>query len=87
MRKFLGIALVLVVLLSVLPMSSQAAPLKKLSWRAEYFDNPNLQGPPKLAIFEAKFGHDWGYGSPSPEIPVDHFSARFTRQMHFEEGT
>ena len=87
MRKFLGIALILVVLLTIFPMASEAAPLKKLSWRAEYFDNPNLQGPPKLALFEAKFGHDWGYGSPSPEIPVDHFSARFTRRMHFEEGT
>ncbi|GAB4437526.1 MAG: hypothetical protein Kow0031_19340 [Anaerolineae bacterium] len=87
MKKFFGIALILTVLLTAFPIATDAAPLKKLSWRAEYFDNPNLQGPPKMALYEATFGQDWGYGSPSPEIPVDHFSARFTRRMHFDEGT
>jgi hypothetical protein len=87
MKKLFGIALILMTVLTFFPTGSQAAPLQKLSWRAEYYDNASLSGPPTLALYEAKFGHDWGYGSPSPEIPVDRFSARFTRRMHFEKGT
>lgn len=87
MKKSFWVVIILLLILSAFPLASQAAPLTKLSWRAEYFDNPNLSGQPQLSIFEAQFGHDWGYGSPAPEIPVDHFSARFTRKMHFEKGT
>ena len=87
MRKLFGIILVVAVALAFLPAGSQAAPLNKLSWRAEYYTNASLSGPPKMAVYEASFGHHWGYGSPSPEIPVDRFSARFTRQQHFEKGT
>ncbi len=87
MKKSIWAILLLLLVLSVFPLASQAAPLKKLSWRAEYYDNPDLSGQPRLTIYEAQFGHDWGYGSPAPEIPVDHFSARFTRRMHFDKGT
>lgn len=87
MKKSFWALILLLILLSAFPLASQAAPLKKLSWRAEYYDNPGLSGQPRLVVYESKFGHDWGYGSPSPEIPVDHFSARFTRTMHFEKGT
>lgn len=86
MKRFFGIALVLTLLLSVFPSVTDAAPLKNLSWRAEYFDNPALQGAPKMALYEATFGHDWGFGSPSPEIPADFFSARFTRRLHLDDG-
>jgi len=30
---------------------------------------------------------DWGYGSPSPTVPGDYFSARWTRQVYFSAGT
>jgi len=86
-KKSIWAMLLLLILLAAFPLASQAAPLQKLSWRAEYYDNPGLTGQPRLVVYEAQFGHDWGYGSPSPEIPVDHFSARFTRRMHFDEGT
>jgi hypothetical protein len=86
-KKSIWVVISLLVLVAAFPLASQAAPLQKLSWRAEYFDNPSLSGQPRLVVYESKFGHDWGYGSPSPEIPVDHFSARFTRTMHFDKGT
>ncbi len=87
MRKTIWALILLLIVLAAFPLASQAAPLKKLSWRAEYFENPGLSGQPRLVVFESAFGHDWGLGSPSPEIPVDGFSARFTRRMHFEKGT
>jgi len=78
---------VIALLLSLFPLRSQAAPLTKLSWRAEYYDNDSLSGQPRITRFEARLGQDWGTGSPALEIPRDHFSARWTRTLHLEEGT
>jgi hypothetical protein len=87
MKKTIWFILTLVLISAVHPLASQAAPLLKLSWRAEYYDNDSLSGTPKLAIYEAALGHDWGNGSPAPEIPADNFSARYTITRHFEKGT
>jgi hypothetical protein len=85
MKKYFW-ALLLLVVLAAFPLASLAAPLPKLSWRAEYYDNPDLAGQPRLSLYEAQFGHDWGLGSPAPEIPIDHFSARFTRRCTLKKG-
>jgi hypothetical protein len=54
-------------------------------WKAEYFDNPNLQGSPVLARNEAGLNYNWGNGSPAPGIvPNDNFSARWTRTQSFD---
>jgi len=87
MKKSIWIMVALTLLVAALPLPSQAAPLLKLSWRAEYYDNDSLSGAPKLAIYEAVVSHDWGHGSPALEIPSDHFSARWTSTRHFEQGT
>jgi hypothetical protein len=88
MKKFTWITLIAVAfVLAVWPLTSQAAPLLKLSWRAEYYDNNSLSGAPKLVIYEPNLSHDWGNGSPALEIPADNFSARYTIIRHFEKGT
>lgn len=87
MKKSIWIMIILLLGLAALPLTSQAAPLLKLSWRAEYYDNDSLSGAPKLIIYESALDRDWGNGSPALEIPPDCFSARFTTTRHFEEGT
>lgn len=46
--------------------------------RAEYFDNINLDGNPKLVRLDSNLSFNWGGGSPDPLIPNDNFSARWT---------
>ncbi len=87
MKKSLWLTLIILLVLGLVPLTSQAAPLSKLSWRAEYYDNNSLSGAPKLVLFDPALDHDWGFGSPAPEIPPDYFSARYTITRHFEKGT
>lgn len=53
-------------------------------WRGEYFDNPTLTGAPVVVRndFDVKF--NWERGAPDPRVPVDYFSARWTRALGFE---
>ena len=66
---------------AAMPVSAQG------SWYAEYFTNPTLSGGPALTRYEASLNHDWGTGSPGSGIPADGFSARFTQDIYFENGT
>jgi hypothetical protein len=56
-------------------------------WYAEYFPNVSLAGSPALSRTEQGLTFDWGTGSPGTGIPADGFSARFTRDMWFDNGT
>lgn len=51
------------------------------NFRAEYFDNKNLEGAPVVTREESKIDNDWGGGSPANEIPSDNFSARWTGKI------
>jgi len=55
-------------------------------WKAEYFNNPNLQGSPVLVRNEASINYNWGAGSPAPGLPNDNFSARWTRRVSLDGG-
>lgn len=55
-------------------------------WRGEYWDNPYLEGPPVLIRNDPAIVFDWGLGSPASAIPVDYFSARWSRPLYFTEG-
>jgi hypothetical protein len=55
-------------------------------WKAEYWSNPNLSGNPSLVRNDVTIDFNWGYGSPAAGIPVDNFSARWTRSWNFSEG-
>jgi single-stranded DNA-binding protein len=56
------------------------------AWRGEYFNNPSLIGAPVLVRSDLGIVFDWGKGSPSAQVPVDGFSARWTRTLAFAEG-
>ena len=55
-------------------------------WRGEYYTNMAVSGEPALVRNDVAVDFNWGAGSPAPGIPVDGFSARWTRPFHFEEG-
>jgi len=55
-------------------------------WRGEYFANRNLSGAPALVRNDVALDFNWGYGSPAPSLPVDNFSARWTRTLNLSAG-
>jgi glucose/arabinose dehydrogenase len=56
------------------------------TYTGEYFDNKTLTGVPKLTRQDAAINFTWGSGSPDPLIPVDQFSARWTRTANLASG-
>jgi glucose/arabinose dehydrogenase len=54
---------------------------------AEYFANSTLAGSPVLTRTDDSIDFDWGAGGPSFVLPVDHFSARWTRTKTYAAGT
>lgn len=56
-------------------------------WWGQYWANATLSGSPALCREDASLSFDWGSGSPDPAIPVDRFSARWTRVQDFTAGT
>ncbi len=55
-------------------------------WRGEYFDNRKLEGDPVLVRNDEEIDFNWRSGSPAEEVPIDNFSARWTREVEFEEA-
>lgn len=55
-------------------------------FRARYYDNTTLTGPPVLTRDDAAVNFAWGAGSPDPSVPNDGFSARWTTTQHFGAG-
>jgi hypothetical protein len=56
-------------------------------WRGEYYANRELQGNPVLVRNDGYVDFNWGEGSPGPTVPVNGFSARWTRIRQVREGT
>jgi hypothetical protein len=55
-------------------------------WRGEYFNSPDLSGTPALVRDDSAIAFDWGNGSPGSGVPIDNFSARWTRTLYFTGG-
>lgn len=55
-------------------------------WLGEYFDNRNLDDDPVLVRNDVEIDFNWRNGSPAEKVPVDNFSARWTREVEFKEG-
>ncbi len=51
-------------------------------WNGNYFANDRWSGIPTLLRFDPDVNFDWSTGSPGPLMPVDHFSARWTRVVN-----
>jgi hypothetical protein len=47
-------------------------------WRAEYYSNAALVGPPLLSQNEVGVDVNWGFGAPAPFLPADGFAVRWT---------
>ena len=89
MRKFIWATIFLLLIIMLVPVATSAAPAQQTmrNWRAEYYANPDLSGPPRISRVDATVNHDWGLGSPALDIPRDNFSARWTTITHFEKGS
>jgi hypothetical protein len=55
-------------------------------WTAEYWPNTELSGQHSLVRNDKSIDFDWGSGAPSSALPVNSFSARWSRTLHFEAG-
>ena len=60
--------------------AAQLYPTSTQGLLGQYFTNTTLSGTPALTRTEA-VNFDWGTGSPSPGIPADAFSVRWTGQV------
>ncbi len=67
--------------LAALPVSAQVG-----LWTGAYFNNADLAGTPVFVLNEASPSHNWGNGSPSPLLPADFFSARWTSVQNLGAG-
>jgi LysM repeat protein len=55
-------------------------------WYAEFFDARWPTVSPVYTRHDAAINFDWGTGSPNVAVPVDDFSARWTRTVEFAGG-
>ncbi|HRI57530.1 MAG TPA: PA14 domain-containing protein, partial [Anaerolineae bacterium] len=68
---------------TVVIMPGAPCPASVSGWAGEYWNNPTLSGIPTLCRDDPILDFDWWNGSPSPLIPVDQFSARWTDAINF----
>lgn len=64
--------------LKPIPSGMLHSPDGSAGLRAEYFDNPDLKGQPKVVKTDPEIGFDWSGKSPMDGIPQENFSARWT---------
>jgi glucose/arabinose dehydrogenase/regulation of enolase protein 1 (concanavalin A-like superfamily) len=56
------------------------------SFNAQYYPNTTLAGAPSLTRQDPKIDFNWEFGSPAASLPVDGFSARWTKNQSFAAG-
>ncbi len=56
------------------------------NWKGEYYPNIGLTGSPAIVRNEQTISFEWGLSSPGTSIPVDNFSARWTRTLTLDGG-
>jgi hypothetical protein len=56
-------------------------------WKGEYWANLEMAGTPVLVQNEGQIDFDWGLGSAAAGLPVDNWSARWTRQLTLEAAS
>ncbi|MCL4862961.1 MAG: SH3 domain-containing protein, partial [Caldilineaceae bacterium] len=65
---------------------ADSTPTSFPDWRGEYWSNRDLNGDPALVRNDVEIDFNWGNGAPDPSLPVDNFSARWTRRVTFSPG-
>lgn len=56
-------------------------------WTGQYYANGSLLGDPAAILTETSPSHNWGQGSPLPNLPADNFSARWTSVQNLTGGS
>jgi hypothetical protein len=64
-----------------------ATPVVITDWRGEYYANPSLMGAPVVVRNDKAVNFDWSTSSPTQIVPVNNFSARWTRSILFAAKT
>jgi beta-glucosidase len=54
--------------------------------QGEYFDNPRLEGSPRLVRIDRQVEFGWTLNSPAPGIPFDWYSVRWTGTLTLPPG-
>jgi hypothetical protein len=57
------------------------------AWKVKYYNNRKLEDKAVLERYDDEINFDWGQGSPDPLVSADNFSAKWTRNADFDEGT
>jgi hypothetical protein len=55
-------------------------------WDVTYWNNTSLSGDPVAVGQDGDTNHDWGTGSPHPDVNADRFSVRWTRYFDWPTG-
>ena len=63
------------------PASALSGPNGERGFKAEYFSNKTLAGPPVVTRIDREVNFDWGMENPATGIPADDFSARWTGKL------
>ncbi len=69
------------------PPTEVACPTVIAGWKGEYFANTTLTGPVALCRDDLTIAFDYGTNGAAPNLPVDGFSARWTKSQAFDAGT
>jgi hypothetical protein len=87
-NAFIGLtcSLALAAAVSILGTRPESATSADAAWRGEYFANPDLAGDPTMIRDDPEIAFDWALGTPGPGLPVDGFSARWTRAVYLPAG-
>jgi len=64
------------------PRSQRATPY----WDVTYWNNTSLSGDPAARVTDPLLDHDWGLGSPLPDVNADQFSARWAGTVELTGG-
>lgn len=67
-------------------IAGQATPIPN-NWRGAYYANQTFSGTPALIRNDAEINFNWGAGSPAPNIPNDHFSVQWDRNITLDSAT
>lgn len=86
---FTTLAALLLMVVTCMPVQARAAdaPLRaEAAWNASYWNNKDFIGQATMTRVDGSINFDWGHSSPDSRINADHFAARWTRWVAFEQG-
>lgn len=84
--RFVTSFLVVIMALTLVAVMGGSAGAADDTWLAEFWNNKDLSGEPVYVRYDKTIDFDWGHGSPAGPVNSDNFSARWTRDVYFNEG-